>query len=137
MRRELGKKYEKIARDYLLLRNLQCIHMNYHCRYGEVDLIMLETDTLAFIEVKYRKNFNFGNPIDFITKSKQQKIYKSALHYINEHPEYEKLQYRFDAVTINGRNLTRYINKNNPDINNYEIYWYKNIITIDNELILA
>ena len=54
-----GLRFEDRARDYLLERGLLLIQSNYRCRFGEIDLIMLDRDTVCFIEVKFRKSLTF------------------------------------------------------------------------------
>jgi len=39
---ERGNLNEKHALDYLLSRGLTLVTTNYHSRYGEIDLIMLD-----------------------------------------------------------------------------------------------
>ena len=58
-KREIGFKYEKIAKKYLILRGLVFVEKNFSSRYGEIDLIFKDfenDETLVFVEVKYRKN---------------------------------------------------------------------------------
>ena len=65
---------------------------------GEIDLIMLDGDTLVFIEVRFRKNNHFGGGLGSITLTKQKKIIKTARHYLfqlNEEPFC-----RFDAISL-------------------------------------
>ena len=61
---------EKKALTYLLEQGLTLVHQNYYCRFGEIDLIMLEQETLVFIEVRYRKNSDFGGALASINQSK-------------------------------------------------------------------
>ena len=93
-----GAKYEKQALSYLQEQGLSLICQNYYCRFGEIDLIMLDQDTLVFIEVRYRKNSDFGGALASITKRKQDKIIKTAKHYL---ARLEDEPYcRFDVIAI-------------------------------------
>ena len=90
---------EKKALAYLLSQGLTLLHQNYYCRFGVVDLIMNDNDTLVFIEVRYRKNGDFGGALASITQTKQRKIIKTAAHYLtqlNIEP-----YCRFDAIALN------------------------------------
>ena len=45
-----GQYYEGLAREYLLEQGLVLLNANYHCRFGEIDLIMLEQEVLCFVK---------------------------------------------------------------------------------------
>lgn len=92
--------YETQARDYLIQRGLRLVVENYHCRFGEIDLIMLEQDVLCFIEVKFRKSQGYGGAISAIPPQKQRKIIKTALFFIAEHKKLAQRAMRFDALII-------------------------------------
>lgn len=97
-----GKATEKLACDYLKKNGLSLIEKNFHSRYGEIDLIMQHRETLVFIEVRYRKNDNFGGAKASITLDKQKKIYKTALLYMQK--KGREFNSRFDVVAITGIN---------------------------------
>ena len=97
-RGEHGKLAEKIAQELLEANQLRLLNKNYHCRYGEIDLIMLDDKTLVFVEVRFRKNHKFGGAIESIDYKKQQKIRTTALHYLQKHNS--KQNARFDVVTL-------------------------------------
>ncbi|PKF63418.1 YraN family protein [Psychromonas sp. psych-6C06] len=90
---------EKKALSYLLSQGLTLLHQNYYCRFGEIDLIMADQDTLVFIEVRFRKNGDFGGALASINQSKQRKIIKTANHYIAQLAS--EPYCRFDAIALN------------------------------------
>ncbi len=97
-----GKDAEKIAASYLQKQSLTLLAQNYRCRFGEIDLIMQENDTLVFIEVRLRTQEAFGGAAASITSSKQAKLLRTARHYlaeINDQPPC-----RFDVILFSGRN---------------------------------
>lgn len=99
-----GVKSEQQALAYLKKQGLALICQNYYCRFGEIDLIMLDQETLVFIEVRYRKNSDFGGALASITKRKQDKIIKTAKHYLTQ---LENEPYcRFDAIAIDQKSTT-------------------------------
>ena len=55
---------------------------NYRCRFGEIDLIMRDGETLVFVEVRMRTNRNFGGAGSSITLLKQRKVVRAARHYL-------------------------------------------------------
>lgn len=99
-RKAKGLYFEQQALDWLKKQGLKTIQQNYHCRYGEIDLIMLDDKTLCFIEVKYRHSNAFGGAAYSIPYSKQQKITRSALNFITLKKTYQHHALRFDALFI-------------------------------------
>ncbi len=98
-----GLYFEQQALEWLRQQGLKLVEQNYHCRFGEIDLIMLEQDQLCFIEVKYRNSNAFGGAAYSIPTSKQQKIQRSALSFINQYQQYQQHGLRFDALLIQDR----------------------------------
>ena len=93
----LGADAEQIAATYLQQQGLALITSNYHCRFGEIDLIMRDGKTLVFVEVRMRSNANFGGAGMSITSSKQHKLARAAEHYLQQHGS---AACRFDAVLM-------------------------------------
>ena len=96
-----GQQAEQLACEYLQQQGLTLVDRNYYCRLGEIDLIMLHKKHLVFIEVRYRKNNLFGGAAESITTKKQDKLQKTALHYILQHKPRQNM--RFDVVAITGQ----------------------------------
>ena len=95
-----GQYYEGLAREYLLEHGLVLLNANYHCRFGEIDLIMLEQEVLCFIEVKFRNSLGFGGAASAIPTQKQRKIVKSALFFLSSQRKFSQHAMRFDAFLI-------------------------------------
>ena len=95
-----GLHYEAQAKSYLCGQGLSLIEQNYHCRFGEIDLIMRDQDTVCFVEVKYRKNLSFGGAMNAISYQKQQKIIKTAQIFISENRKLARQAIRFDALML-------------------------------------
>ncbi len=98
-----GKQYEDQAREYLVQRGLTLLNQNYHCRFGEIDLIMLQQGVLCFIEVKFRANMGFGGAASAIPLQKQKKIVITALFFIAQNTRLAQHAMRFDAFLIQRR----------------------------------
>lgn len=94
-----GQHYEKLAETFLLKKGLILKAKNYHTKRGEIDLIMLDGETLVFIEVRYRNNSTYGTAEATITTNKQSKIIFSAQHYIAKFNLWH-FNARFDVITI-------------------------------------
>jgi putative endonuclease len=95
-----GLRYEDQARQYLGARGLQLLESNFRCRLGEIDLIMRDTDTICFIEVRFRKRLDFGGAAASITPAKQRKIVKAAMFYLSGKQHLMRQALRFDALLI-------------------------------------
>ena len=94
-----GKQGEKVAANYLKKNGYKIVDRNYHCKFGEIDIIALEGDLLTFIEIKTRSSREHIPPEFTVTKHKQSKIKRSALHYLGKHG-IENRDCRFDIVAI-------------------------------------
>ena len=97
--RQFGNFGEEIACKYLLDNGYKIIARNVHySRFCELDIIAEYKKTLVFVEVKTRKNEDFGTCMDAITKTKYQNIKKGIFFYLQENPSYKK--FRIDAISI-------------------------------------
>ena len=99
-----GEDAEAACCDYLRSQGLKTVDKNFHCRHGEIDIIMLDKSMLVFIEVRYRKNNNFGGGLESITTTKQQKLRKTAELYLQINQHYKNA--RFDVVSMSKTNQT-------------------------------
>lgn len=103
----LGKKAEDVASSFLIKNGLVLVTRNYRCRFGEIDLIMQDSDTLVFIEVRYRKNDNYGDAAESVGREKQRKLVFTANQYLIEHPC--DTPTRFDVVALTGNQTPQWI----------------------------
>lgn len=98
-----GQQAEVIALNFLQKKGLIKLQTNFSCKYGEIDLIMHDNEFLVFIEVRYRKQTQFGHPLETINFVKQKKIIKTIQYFLVKHPKYGHLPCRIDAVTLNSQ----------------------------------
>jgi putative endonuclease len=96
---EKGKKGEDIAAAYLRKGGYRIVERNYRCLYGEIDIIAMDAGDVVFIEVKSRKSDNFGSPEEAVGITKQIKISKVALNYLQEKGLIDH-NARFDIVAV-------------------------------------
>lgn len=109
--KQIGKHYENIACQYLLKQGLLLIAKNSQYPLGEIDLIMQDKQCLVFVEVRYRKNANFGDAAMTVTLSKQTKIKQAAqLWMLSKNLNIEDTEFRFDIFAITGKNQKWIIN---------------------------
>jgi putative endonuclease len=96
----IGGDKEGLACEYLKGCGLRLVARNYRCRLGEIDLIMRDMDTLAFVEVRYRASTRFGTPAETVGPKKRRRLAAAAAHYLACHPT--ALACRFDVLSITG-----------------------------------
>jgi len=101
---KVGKDAERGAASFLKKRKYRILEANYRCRYGEIDLIALDGETLVFVEVRARTTERFGSPEESVDRRKQRRISMSALNYIAQRGLGE-MAARFDVVVA--RNVGR------------------------------
>ena len=75
---------------------------NYSCRHGEIDLVMEDGRELVFVEVRYRRDGSFGGAAASIDHSKQQRLKRSADHYLQAHQNEGQDGCRFDVMAVSG-----------------------------------
>jgi putative endonuclease len=97
--REKGTEIEQAVARHLKQQGLKLIEHSYQCRLGEIDLIMQDKQTLVFVEVRYRKQTRFGSALESITYQKQQKLIRTASHYLQTQGLTD-VDCRFDAVGV-------------------------------------
>lgn len=95
----LGTWGEQIAESYLLSHGYKILERNYRCRIGELDLIAIDGEVIAFVEVKARQTLAYGLPCESITKTKQQHIRRTAKQYVLSHG-LENRDLRLDVIEI-------------------------------------
>jgi len=105
-KRSVGTEYEQMACEYLVNQGLVIVETNYRVKIGEIDIIAKDKDTICFIEVKYRKSKAQGGAFYAISAKKKQTITRVANWYITSHKLPQNAFYRFDAVLIDGQEVS-------------------------------
>src|ERR1700675_5038504 len=102
-----GAQAEEQALRFLLSQGLKLKRRNYTCRLGEIDLILLDGQTLVFAEVRMRRSNSFGGAAESITWRKRTSLLAAARHYLAGQRDMPAC--RFDAVLIEGDGPPRWI----------------------------
>ena len=95
---QFGIDCETIAVNCLKEHGYQIIKRNYRTKFGEIDIIAKDGDTIVFVEVKARKSTAY-NPKEAVTGSKKRKISMVALYYLKTTRQ-TNVRARFDVVAI-------------------------------------
>lgn len=111
-----GENAEQQACDFLLAQGLTLVARNFRCPYGELDLIMQDGKTRVIVEVRYRKNANFGGALESVTRAKQTKLIHATEVYLNSLANEELFPVRFDVIGILG---------------NGQLQWVKNAFAVE------
>lgn len=93
-----GADAEQQAYEYLIAQGLSPVCRNFRCKQGELDLVMLDQETLVIVEVRFRKSNRFGGAVESVTAAKRAKIIAATQYYLSEHAVDNTV--RFDVVAI-------------------------------------
>ncbi len=99
---QYGKRGEEIATKYLIEHDYSIYGKNFRCRLGEIDIIAIdkiEQNELVFIEVKTRKQNQYGTPAEAVNDRKIFHLYHVAEYFLMIH-HLENLYVRFDVIEI-------------------------------------
>lgn len=105
---DVGKDGEERAVQYLAERNIHTIGRNYRQKSGEIDIIALDGETIAFCEVKSWERMPLWGLEQAISRRKQGRIIRTSLRFLWEHPEYARSQPRFDVIFVHGEKVSHY-----------------------------
>ncbi len=80
-----GDRGEAQVAAFLRDRGRRIVASQYRCRFGEIDLIARDGETLCFVEVKLRSRTDYGLPREFVTAAKQRRLRTTAEYYLATH----------------------------------------------------
>lgn len=106
-KRGAGERYEHEAEALLKARGLTLVERNWHCRFGEIDLIMRDGATLVFVEVRQRNSLRFGGAAASIGRDKQARIERAVELYLSRLPGTPAC--RVDAVLFDGSSSAQWL----------------------------
>jgi putative endonuclease len=95
----LGAYGEELAAKYLMEKGYTIVATNWHCRYGEIDIIGKNDAGWVFVEVKTRRNPKTENAFEGVTPQKQEKLVKAVQMYISKH-NLDEVLWRVDIIAI-------------------------------------
>jgi putative endonuclease len=98
----VGARFEQRALEDLERAGLKLVERNYRTRFGELDLVMRDGDTLVFVEVRYRRNPGFGGGVASVGPAKRGKLTRAAQGFLQTHPKFAAMPCRFDVVAFDG-----------------------------------
>jgi putative endonuclease len=96
--KETGIKGEVIAVSFLLKKGYNILHTNWRAGRKEVDIIAEKGGVAIFVEVKTRRNFDFGFPEEAVDIKKQAHLKQIAEAFCDMNTGYTDI--RFDVISI-------------------------------------
>ncbi len=100
--RAAGAAFEQRACAELQRAGLKLLARNYTTRHGELDLVMMDRDTIVFVEVRHRLTNTHGDAAASVNTSKQAKLICTAALWLADHSCHANRACRFDVVTYDG-----------------------------------
>ncbi len=97
--KEIGRRGENIACEYLIRIGLLVVCKNFYCRFGEIDIIAKDGEELVFIEVKTRTNNKYGNPSDSVDYNKRNHLHR-AIEYFIYTKNIKNINIRVDVIEV-------------------------------------
>jgi putative endonuclease len=95
---EAGGRAEELCAEILRRAGLRILARNWRCRFGEIDLVAEEGDTLVFAEVRLRRGAGaFGGAAESVTAAKRARLVAAARLYLSRRPE---TRCRFDVLLL-------------------------------------
>ncbi len=73
----------------------------YRQQHGELDIVARCDDYTVFVEVKYRRNNDYGRPMEAVGAVKRRRVKQMALSYISE-KNIVQGGFRFDVIEVLG-----------------------------------
>lgn len=98
----IGRIGENAAVQYLESKGYTIRERNFRCKVGEIDVIATKDNSISFVEVKTRQNFNYGRPCEAVTYNKQNRIRQCAQYYLKglERNGLRHISVKFEVIEI-------------------------------------
>jgi putative endonuclease len=100
VRNALGAYGERWAVNYLVHdAGMRVLDRNWRCEHGELDIVVRDDDAIVFVEVKTRRDWEFGPPAEAVVAAKQLRLRRLAAQWLAAHPVHAE-EIRFDVVSV-------------------------------------
>lgn len=106
---KLGKHGEAIARQYYKSKGFEIIIQNFYCVYGELDLVVQKNNKIKIVEVKTRRNNNFGWAEESIDDKKLDRMIKSYYSLQDMHKLTDNYEIELFIIEISAKIKIRII----------------------------
>ncbi len=113
-KQDQGQTGEDIAAAFLENKGFKILERNFRAGQSEIDIVGMDKECLVFVEVRLRKNADFGLPEQSMSKAKMNALKRGAESYMRRRDWLGDL--RFDFVAI--------IQKPDLDIEHFQDIFY-------------
>ena len=103
-----GRFGEGEAARWYVQHGYRVLVRNWRCELGEIDLVAARPGVLVVVEVKARRNDDFGGPLAAISPSKRVRLRRLAARFVAEHrTELDRMlgvsyELRLDLAAVTG-----------------------------------
>lgn len=94
-----GNRGERLAARFLRKQGYTILARQYTNRFGEVDIVARDGESVVFVEVKTRRTDSAGHPAEAVTPAKQSQLTRVAMAYLKQQGLLEARS-RFDVIAI-------------------------------------
>jgi putative endonuclease len=98
-RQELGAHGERVAESWLVQNGWRVLVRRFRNGHRDIDLVVEQSGTVAFVEVKTRRGERFGDPVEAVHWRKRRQLIRSAKVWIDRFGRAGET-YRFDVVGV-------------------------------------
>ena len=83
-RDKAGKNGERLTAEFLRSKGCTVIKMNYHSRFGEIDIIAETKEYIIFTEVKTRAEGSLISPAEAVDAHKRRRLILTAEDFLSK-----------------------------------------------------
>jgi putative endonuclease len=100
VRHTAGRRGEDLAAEHLERLGFEVLARNHRTRFGELDLVAYDGETLVFAEVKTRRS-GAREPWESLHGRKRSRVRRMAIAWLIEGPDRPYgAQLRFDGIAV-------------------------------------
>lgn len=101
-----GVLAERLAETYLARQGLKVHARNIRSRWGEIDLVASDGESLVFVEVRMRSDPRYGGAAESISAAKQKRLVRTAEWFLAHGGKtWANAPCRFDVVLLDRLHL--------------------------------
>lgn len=97
-KQDQGQAGEDMATAFLQNKGFKVLERNFRAGQSEIDIIGMDKDCLVFVEVRLRKNADFGLPEQTMSKAKMNALKRGAEAYMRKHNWLGDVRFDFIAI---------------------------------------
>jgi len=101
-----GRAGEQAAVSFFEEKGLRILGRNFRSRFGEVDIIALDGQTIVFAEVKAWTAYGIDALEQSLNAKKKHKIIETSKYFLSLHREYRYMAIRFDVIFVSPNGIT-------------------------------